>query len=312
MTTTALGGLLPVMATPFDSKLAVDEAELAVELDWLFSQGADGIVVAMVSEIQRLSHAERIDLNDLTCRLVNGRGPVVASVGAESTGLAAELARQARLSGATAVMAAPPLLTPIREDELRRYLAAIVDAAEIPVILQDASGYVGHAIDPGLQARLVAEYGTEQLPLKPEAAPIGPMVTAIHAAATVPVRIFDGSGGLALVDTHARGIVGTMPGPDLVWALRALWDALEAGESDRAMAISQPLVMLQSMVTSLDAYIAFEKYLLVKQGVLSSTRSRGPLQFELDDVHRRIADSLFDAISDAVNPALTAQRSVAS
>ena len=302
-----LGGVLPVIATPFDSDMRIDLGALAGEVDWMFHSGADGIVVAMVSEIQRMSISERQQLNDEVCELVRGRGPVVASVGAESTKLAAELARQARLGGATAVMAAPPLLTRTSEDGLRAYLDAILAAAQLPVILQDASGYVGNAISPGIQAALVDEYGASKLFLKPEAVPIGPMVTLIHQAAESEVRIFDGSGGLALVDAHARGIVGTMPGPDLVWALRALWDALESDDHERAIAISSPLAMLQSMVSSLDAYVAFEKYLLVKQGVIPSARMREPVQFALDGATQALVDTLFKEITRAVEeaPAMT-------
>lgn len=303
MGATTLRGVLPVIATPFDNEMKIDTVQLRAEVDWLFDKGANGIAVAMVSEIQRLSTPERQRLNDVVCGFVDGRGPMVASVGAESTSVAVELSREAHRSSATAVMAAPPLLTPIDERGLRSYLDAIMSAAQMPVILQDASGYIGNAIDPRLQAKLVDEYGADNLLLKPEATPIGPMVTAIHEAATSEVRIFDGSGGLALVDTHARGIIGTMPGPELVWALRALWDALEVGDRQRSIAISSPLAMLQSMVPNLDAYVAFEKHLLVRQGVLTSVRMRGPVGFILDDVERSLADTLFDEIARVVGSA---------
>ena len=300
MVEVTLGGVLPVVATPFDDKMMIDFEILCTEVDWLLDNGADGLTVAMVSEIQRLSTLERERLNDSVCSFVGGRVPVVVSVGAESTAIAVELSRAARHSGATAVMAAPPLLTSVDESGLRLYLDAIMSTAEMPVVLQDASAYVGNAIDPRLQGKLVDDYGADNLFLKPEAAPIGPMVTAIHEAAASNIRIFDGSGGLALVDTHARDITGTMPGPDLVWALRALWDALEAADSQRAIAISSPLAMLQSMVPGLDGYVAFEKHLLVRQGVLVSERARGPVGFALDEVERYLADTLFDEIARVV------------
>jgi 4-hydroxy-tetrahydrodipicolinate synthase len=297
-----LHGVLPVIATPFDAAMNLDVGALSTEVDWLLANGADGVVVAMVSEIQRLSADERVALNDVVCRLNDGRGTMVASVGAESTELAVELTHQASKSGATAVMATPPLHVPVSDDELHRYVDAIVSAAEVPVILQDASAYAGSAIPARTQAAFVDEYGADRLFLKPEATPIGPTVTAIHTAAASKVRIFDGSGGLALVDTHARGIAGTMPGPDLVWAIRALWDALESGDRRRAIAISSPLAMLQSMVVNLDAYVAFEKHLLVRQGVLPSERARGPVGFMLDDVERSLADALLEEIMTAVGP----------
>lgn len=296
MSSDLLAGVLPVIATPFASDWSIDESALADEIDWVFEQGADGLTVAMVSEIQRLSTTERIHLGERTVALAAGRGPVVLSVGAESTPVAVEFARAAGACGASAVMAAPPLLGAISMSELRGYLRAIADAAGIPVILQDASAYVGDPIASDIQAALVAEFGADFLYLKPEAPPLGPTISAINEASNGTARIFDGSGGLALMDTYLRGIVGTMPGPDLTWAVRALWDALEKGDDELALGITTHLSTLISMVPGLDGYVAFEKYMLVKQGVIPNDRMRGPVTFVLDDVARGILDRLYEGL----------------
>ncbi len=291
-----LAGVLPVIATPFAADWSIDRAALESEVTWVLDQGADGVTVAMVSEIQRLSTAERIQLAEYTIDFAAGRGPVVISVGAESTAIAVELSRAAAAAGASAVMAAPPLLGAISTDELRRYLEAIAAASGVPVILQDASAYVGEPIAADVQATLVREFGAHQLLLKPEAPPLGPTISAISKLSDGTARIFDGSGGLALMDTYLRGIVGTMPGPDLIWAVRALWDALEAGDHTKALGITTHLSTLISMVPGLDGYVAFEKYMLVKQGVIPHDRMRGPVTFQLDDVARQILDMLYDGL----------------
>lgn len=297
---TALLGVLPVLATPFREDWSLDREQLHAEIDWLYSNGADGLTVAMVSEIQRLSHAERAELNALTCELSAGRGAVVVSVGAESTYVACELARAAAAGGATAVMAAPPLLAATPTAELQRYIEAISSACDLPVILQDASNYVGVPIPVTVQAALVAAYGPDRLLLKPEAAPLGPTLGAIAEATDGQARMFDGSGGIGLIEAHARGVVGTMPGPDLVWAIRALWDALAAGDGLRARAIQGPLAGIQSMTVGIDGYVCLEKHLLVRQGVLTSQRMRGPVSFPFDEVSRRCVDSLFDELAAVV------------
>jgi 4-hydroxy-tetrahydrodipicolinate synthase len=291
-----LTGILPVIATPFAADWSIDSGALEAEIDWIFEQGADGLTVAMVSEIQRLSTTERIDLAEQTIRAAAGRGAVVISVGAESTPIAVELARAAAAAGASAVMAAPPLLGSISTDELRRYLEAIASASGVPVILQDASAYVGAPIQAEVQAALVREFGPTSLLLKPEAPPLGPTISAIARASAGQALIFDGSGGLALMDTYLRGVIGTMPGPDLTWAVRALWDALEIGDQGTALGITTHLSTLISMVPGLDGYVAFEKYMLVKQGVIPSDRMRGPVSFEIDDVARTILDRLYDGL----------------
>lgn len=280
--TDKLAGVLPVIATPFDPQWRVDTVALAAELDWLYGHGADGIVVAMVSEILRLSTTERMHLHEAVIAANAGRGPVVVSVGAESTVLAADLAAHAESVGADAVMITPPALTPIGENALYSYVATVMERVGLPVVFQDASSYIGIPISVDLQARMVREFGPDRLLLKPEADPLGPRVSALLAATGGSARIFDGSGGMALLDTFRRGIVGTMPGPDLVWAVRRMWDALAEGDEARAVRIGHPLTALIAMVPGLDGYVAFEKHMLVAQGVIPHGRMRGPVGFEID------------------------------
>ena len=80
-----LAGVLPIVHTPFTDHDAIDEASLRRQLDWAFDTGADGCGTGMVSEILRLTTAERTRLAHLIPEIVNNRGPVFASVGAEST-----------------------------------------------------------------------------------------------------------------------------------------------------------------------------------------------------------------------------------
>jgi 4-hydroxy-tetrahydrodipicolinate synthase len=51
---------------------------------------------------------------------------------------------------------------------------------------------------------------------------------------------------------------------------------------------------------SLDAFLAIEKYLLVKQGVFRNTIVRGPVGYAIDEETRREVDRLFDLVTDAV------------
>jgi 4-hydroxy-tetrahydrodipicolinate synthase len=288
----------PVFQTPYHEDESVDYATLGREIAWLFERGADGVAMAMVSEVLRLSGEERRRVAELACRAAPA-GRVIVSVGAESTRVAEEYARHAEGCGAAALMAVPPLSVAAGEDELAAYFARVLRAVRIPVIVQDASGYVGKPIPPSLYGRLLDEYG-ERVYFKPEATPIGPRLSALRDATGGRARVFEGTGGLALVDSFRRGIVGTIPGADLVDAVVALWRALRAGDESRVDRISLPLVSLVSLQSSLDAFLAIEKHLLVRQGVLRNAVVRGPVGYRLDDETRREVDRLFDLLSAAV------------
>src|SRR6185436_974080 len=102
-------GVLPIAHTPFDVHDRIDYPSLKRQIDWAFSQGAQGYCTGMVSELLRLTSTERIELTHKLVELNAGRGVVVASVGAESIPQALVYAREAQSAGADAVMAIPPI-----------------------------------------------------------------------------------------------------------------------------------------------------------------------------------------------------------
>lgn len=288
----SIQGVLPVFQTPFHADFSIDFATLQREIEWLYAQGADGIVMGMVSETLRLSSEEREALAAAVCRFGRDQGVVIISAGAESTRTAIRYAKQAEAVGADAVMVIPPVAVAVGEEELRRYYAAILEAITIPVVVQDASGYVGRPLSIAMQAGLFNDYG-ERVLFKPEATPIGPRLSALRDATGGRAPVLEGTGGIALVDSYRRGIVGTMPGADLIDAIVALWRALAAGDEQRIYQLSLPISSLIAVQTSLDAFLAVEKYLLVKRGIFVNTLVRGPVGYHLDAETQSEVDRLF-------------------
>ena len=294
---TKLEGVLPVIQTPYKADWSIDPAVLQREIDWLFAEGVDGIVLAMVSEVLRLSDAERDDLTRLAVKFADGRGPVVASVGAESTAQAIRHAKAAEQAGANALMAIPPSLTACSAAELSAYYQSILEATRLPLVVQDASGYVGNSIPVATQAALL-DLAPDRVLFKPEAQPIGPNVSALLEATGGRAKIFEGTAGLALMDSHPRGIVGTMPGADVPWAIVAIWRALEAGDTLRAGDIHARLAALVNLMHNLDAYLAIEKLLLVEQGIFANELVRGPVGHHADEGTRLEVLRLFNALRE--------------
>lgn len=295
MSQPAIRGVLPVFQTPFLDDDSIDFEHLEREIAWLLDHGAQGIVMAMVSEVLRLSTGERLQMAEFVCKVGRERGVVIISVGSESCHTSVCLTQHAAQHGAHAVMAIPPLTVALSDQALFGYYERILDASALPVIVQDASGYVGRPLSLDLQIRLHQKY-PQKIMFKPEAVPIGPRLSELQRATDGQAIVFEGSGGAALVDSYRRGVRGTMPGADLIRPLIALWDALERGDENRAARISLPLVSLVALLHSLDAYLAVEKHLLRRQGVFSNTRVRGPVGYHLDELTRREVDRLFDML----------------
>src|SRR5262245_44107203 len=196
-----LHGVLPIVHTPFLDDDSIDAASLRREIDFALAAGADGLGTGMVSEILRLTGDERVSLTHQIVDLAAGRGAVFAAVGAESIEQALVYARAAEDAGCDAIMAVPPVTTRLPELALIDYFRALAEGVNLTLIVQDASGYVGQAIPLAVYVRLLELYGNEKIVFKPEAAPIGPNLSALRDATGGKARIFEGSGGILLVDS---------------------------------------------------------------------------------------------------------------
>jgi 4-hydroxy-tetrahydrodipicolinate synthase len=296
-----LSGVFNVLQTPLTETDEIDEPVFAREIEWLLKCGIDGAVLAMVSEVLRFSAEDRRKQWQLVLKIIDGRIPVVASVGAESTYIATSLAKWAEIDGAAAVMATPPSAFATLSNEIKDYYVAIIESVKIPVIVQDASNYLGQPLDISLYVDLIDKYGAERVQFKPEAKPVKERLELLRDASGGRALVFEGQGGVDLLDTFPIGIVGTMPGAEVPWALVSLFKALKEDNWDRARSIHAPLAKLISYQTTLDAYVAVEKYLLVKQGIFTSTRQRGPVGFILSDEMKVEIDLAFDQLKAAVD-----------
>jgi 4-hydroxy-tetrahydrodipicolinate synthase len=219
-------------------------------------------------------------------------------VGAESARQALDNALAAQHAGCDAIMATPPITSRVNEAGLIAYFRTLADGVNLPLIVQDASGYVGQSIPLNVYVQLLDDYGPEKILFKPEASPIGPNLSALRDATGGKARIFEGSGGIFLIDSFRRGIAGTMPGMEVLDGIVALWNALSRGDEDLAYQISFPiggLVALQ-LQAGLDGFLAIEKHLLVRRGIFSSSRRREPYSWELDVETAAEVDRLFDRL----------------
>ncbi|MDA0657499.1 MAG: dihydrodipicolinate synthase family protein [Planctomycetota bacterium] len=298
----SISGVLAIVHTPFHDDDRIDFEAFHRQVDWAFQVGANGLGTGMVTETLRLSPEERRTLVADLVRTAGGRGVVFASVGAESTTQAVSYAKHAQEVGCDAVMAVPPVVSAISGQHLLAYYTGIAESIDLPVIVQDASGYVGQTIPLEVSLNLLDRFGPEKILFKPEASPIGPSLSELRDATGGRARVYEGSGGILLVDCFRRGIVGTMPGTDLLDAVVELWRALQAGDEQRIYRIYFPIcamVTLQ-MQAGLDGFLAVEKYLLVKRGLFRTARRRTPYRFELDPETAREVDRLFEILQESI------------
>ncbi len=297
-----LFGVLPIIQVPFQENGCIDVQVLKKEIDWIFSVGANGLGTGMVSEILRLTFDERISLTNDLVELTAGRGSTFAAIGAESTKQAIVFAKAAEKAGCDAVMAIPPVTTRLPEYAILNHFRTLAEEVNLPLIVQDASGYVGQAIPLAVYIKLLELYGNEKILFKPEASPIGPNLSALREATSGKAKIFEGSGGILLVDSFRRKIEGTMPAVDLLDGVVALWNALKQGNEQHIYNLYFPIcaIVALQLQAGLDGFLAIEKYILRSRGLFKNEIRRMPYSWELDPETQNEIDRLMNIMKQAL------------
>jgi len=287
-------GVVPVLSTPLDSSHKLDSITLRREIEWVGQQGVKTVATGMVSEILKMNLVERKELTEAVCAFTQEfKMNSIVSCGQETPEQTIDLVIHAQNFGATAVMINPPIASKLSDDEIFGYFAAVFNKTVIPIVVQDASGYVGYSINVNVLAKLFKEY-SERIYFKPEAVPIGQRLSDLRDATAGKARIFEGTGGAHLVDSFARGVVGTMPGADLSWAMVKLWDSLLVSDWKKINLINGAIANMVNLMPTLDAYIAIEKHLLRKQNIFKNTLKIEPVSFTFDKETQAEADRIFD------------------
>lgn len=147
-------GAITALITPFiDGEL--DEKGLVDLIEFQIENGIHGIVpCGTTGESATLGFDEHKRVIDLTVKTVNGRVPVIAGTGANSTLEAIELTESAKDSGTDAVLSVAPYYNKPNQEGLYLHFKAIAEAVDIPMVLYNVPGRTVIHILPETVARL--------------------------------------------------------------------------------------------------------------------------------------------------------------
>ncbi|MCY4285049.1 MAG: 4-hydroxy-tetrahydrodipicolinate synthase [Thiotrichales bacterium] len=133
-------GSYAALITPFDGG-AIDERAFGDFIEWQISEGTHGLVpCGTTGESPTLSHPEHRRVAEICVEVTNGRVPVVAGTGSNSTEEAISLTRHAKASGADAVLVVTPYYNKPTQEGLYQHYKAINDAVDLPILIYNIPG----------------------------------------------------------------------------------------------------------------------------------------------------------------------------
>jgi 4-hydroxy-tetrahydrodipicolinate synthase len=133
-----LSGFAPAIPTPFDENDNIDDAALEHFCARQIDAGAAALVVCgTTGEAPTLTLAEHEKIIRIAVDVAQGRVPVIAGAGSNSTSQAIELAKDAETAGADAVLSVVPYYNKPMQAGMYAHFNAVAESVGLPIILYD-------------------------------------------------------------------------------------------------------------------------------------------------------------------------------
>ena len=150
-----LQGSLVALVTPMLENGSLDFNALEVLIEWHIESGTNGIVsVGTTGESATVSVPEHLKTIKKTINFVDGRVPVIAGTGGNSTQEAIELTQTAAELGADYALLVTPYYNKPNQEGLFQHFIKIADSAEIPQILYNVPSRTACDLMPETVMRL--------------------------------------------------------------------------------------------------------------------------------------------------------------
>lgn len=272
-----LQGVFSVLPTPFADDGELDLESMRRVIDLFIEGGVNGLTaLGVTGEVARLTDSERQTVLTTVVEHVAGRVPVVAGTTAEGLRTCIEHTRNAHSAGAAAVMISPPRMAKLNSEAVMRHFAAVAEAIDIEIVVQDYPPISGFTMEPALLAAIAREIPRART-IKLEDPPT-PFKTSriLDSAKGIEVRIFGGLGGVFLLEELMAGATGAMTGFAYPEILVEVVRTFRGGDIDRAADRFYRSVPLMRFEFQEGIGMAIRKEVLRRRGALQSSSIRAP------------------------------------
>ena len=232
-------GVFPVVPTTFTAEGGLDLPSQLRCVDFMIDAGSTGLcILANFSEQFVLSDDEREALTAAVLKHVNGRVPVIVTTTHFGTKVCTERSRRAQDSGAAMVMVMPPYhgaTIRVSEEKIYEFYAALSDAIDIPIMIQDAP-VSGTALSAAFLARMAKEIKNVcyfKIETPGAASKLRELIRLGGDAIEGP---WDGEEAITLLPDLEAGATGAMTGGAYPDGIRKIMDAWAEGRRDDAIA----------------------------------------------------------------------------
>lgn len=148
-------GGITALITPFNDDGSIDFDSYRNLIEDQIAQGISGILpVGTTGESPTLSHKENLEVVEFAIKVANGRVPVIAGTGSNSTSEAIEMTKTAKKMGADASLQVVPYYNKPTQEGIYKHFISIADSCDIPIIVYNIKGRTGVNVETETLLRL--------------------------------------------------------------------------------------------------------------------------------------------------------------
>jgi 4-hydroxy-tetrahydrodipicolinate synthase len=285
-------GSLVALVTPFDDRDRVDYGALKGLIDFHVQEGTDGLVIAgTTGEAATLDKSEHAELIARAVELADGRLPVIAGTGSNSTRQTIDLSRAVGDSGIDAYLLVVPYYNKPVQEGMFRHFSAVADAVDKPVMLYNVPGRTGSDMQAETVGRLARHPNI--FGIKEATGDIG-RLKAIQALVDEDFRLYSGDDFTALEFLKAGGHgVVTVTGNVAPAAVARICQLVTSGHFAEAEALDETLQPLNKALF-LESNPIPVKWALYRMGLIEPYM-RLPLTEFADRFHESMCAALQQA-----------------
>ncbi len=147
------------LVTPFNTDKSVDYQGLKNLINHLVDGGVDYLVsLGTTGETATLSKEEKKKIWDFTAEINDGRLPLVAGIGGNSTLSVAEDIKNFNNNNYSAVLSVSPYYNKPTQEGIYQHYKYLSEASSLPIILYNVPGRTGTSISPEITCKLAFDF----------------------------------------------------------------------------------------------------------------------------------------------------------
>jgi len=283
---TEFSGIWPILYSFFREDGNLDRNAMRCQVQACLTQNIQGLaVLGLATEVHKLTSDEQLKILKWAVEDLQGRLPLAVTVSGPDASTQLQFAKKASDLGANWLILQPPSRRPLSEEECFDHFSEVMSSIQLPIAIQNAPEYLGVGLSIPKIIDLNQRHSHFKL-LKGEGSAVE--VEQLVKALKSKMQVFNGRGGIELVDSLRAGCAGLIPAPELVDRQVQIYQFWRDGLTEEAEAFQKEILpMIVFNMQTIPHLLCYGKRLLAARlglNVFDRAPFQAPSEFGLQRI----------------------------